>query len=122
MSNLEDGRKTGSRRSVYVAFGMLVVLGGVAIATVSLGSYAQHLFRNKDRDVSPIIAGSSEDELPALMRGNLPTVTTSTAYNLRPRGVPPRMCDMPKDYFELNARPDNLTPGYRRDNSYVRPY
>jgi len=122
MAEAEERYVRKPRRGVIALIAGVCAVGAVAAATMSLGSFAQHLFRNKDRDVSPIIAGSADDELPALMRGNLPTVTSSMAYNLRRAPLAPRMCEMPADYFDTVARPQGIAAGYRRDNSYVRPY
>lgn len=62
-------------------------------------------------------------ELPNLLRGTLPSVTLSQVTGKPKRPVPPRMCEMPDDYFdELNEYDDAELPGYREDNSFVRRY
>ncbi|RMD49024.1 MAG: DUF3131 domain-containing protein [Alphaproteobacteria bacterium] len=73
-------------------------------------------------DGEPVIAGGKGDRLPNLMRGSLPIATTSRVYGEKPRERPPRMCEMPKDYFKRRPWPTNLKPGYTRRNAYIRPY
>gem|GEM_PF-823966 len=62
-------------------------------------------------------------QLPNLMRGVIPAETLATTTNRPKRFAPPRMCEMPKDYFEkLQADLKPLMAGYQDDNSYVRKY
>jgi hypothetical protein len=98
----------------------LFVTGGLAAA----GSFARQVFLKSEEIAVPIIAGGDLDDLPALMRGNVPTATTGSVRNEPLRGVPPRLCEMPADYFvqlesDAAARPG---PGYTRRNEFVRPY
>ncbi len=77
-----------SSRSPAVAIaaflGAICLLGG---ATYTVGLTARHVFLAQEEEVVPIIAGSELDDIPALMRGNLPSVTTS-----RVTGVPRGLC------------------------------
>lgn len=62
------------------------------------------------------------DQLPNLLRGDVPAETLSSVTGLPKRNVPPRMCEMPEDYFDdIQSAPEAL-PGYREDNSYVRRF
>lgn len=62
-------------------------------------------------------------QLPNLMRGTIPMETLATTSGMPKRYAPPRMCEMPENYFdELVLSDEDLTPGYRKDNSYVRRY
>lgn len=61
--------------------------------------------------------------LPSLMRGTIPVKTLASMTNQPKRLAPPRLCDMPKDYFDTLKKQDSqITPGYLADNSYVRVY
>lgn len=68
-------------------------------------------------------ANTNLRQLPSLMRGTIPIETLATDTGRLKRFAPPRMCDMPKDYFktldELNA---TMTAGYQKDNTYIRKY
>ncbi len=61
--------------------------------------------------------------LPNLLRGKLPIQTVSSVEGIDPIKRPPRLCEMPENYFELlaAATPD-MTPGYTDKNGYVRRY
>jgi uncharacterized protein DUF3131 len=62
-------------------------------------------------------------QLPSLMRGVIPTQTLATATGKPKRFAPPRMCEMPDDYFDiLDASSEPQATGYRKDNSYVRRF
>ena len=68
---------------------------------------------------------SLQDErvLPNLLRGKLPVESTSTEFGEAQIIRPPRLCDMPPDYFEkLSENQDELQPGYTDNNGYVRRY
>jgi hypothetical protein len=68
-------------------------------------------------------AETNFQQLPSLMRGAIPIETAATVSGKAKRDAPSRMCEMPKDYFEvLEAAEEILPQGYRRDNSYVRTY
>ncbi len=116
------GKKT-VRRSAW--FGALML--GVTVMTTmaiswSIGHTARDLFLQKKDDVDPIIAGSDLDELPALLRGNVPAVTSSVFYNEPQRQKPPRMCEMPDDFFDSVDMGLEHAAGYTRRNEYVRKY
>lgn len=101
-------------------FGMAIfVLGG---ASYGVGMTARKVFLAQEEEVVPIIAGGELDNIPALMRGNLPSITTSMFDEYAPRAKPPRMCDMAPDYYEKLARGDGAAPGYNAHNAYVRKY
>ena len=68
---------------------------------------------------------SVQDEgvLPNLLRGKLPIQTLATVEGIPPKETPPRLCEMPEDYFEkLAENSPSLTPGYTDDNGYVRRF
>lgn len=71
---------------------------------------------------NPIIAGGHLDDLPAVMRGNIPSVTTSLLYDQPRREKPPRMCEMPEDYFDTLDQGRQVAAGYTNRNEYVRKY
>ncbi|SMP28485.1 DUF3131 domain-containing protein [Shimia sagamensis] len=91
-------------------------------ASYAVGVSARRVFLAQEDEVIPIIAGGALDEIPALMRGNLPSVTSSMAVEQRRREKPPRMCDMPADYFDQQSRGENAPHGYDKHNAYVRKY
>ena len=62
-------------------------------------------------------------QLPSLMRGTVPAETMATASNKPKRNIPPRMCEMPEDYFDnLESFHVPMKAEYFSDNSYVRRY
>ncbi|MEE9389089.1 MAG: DUF3131 domain-containing protein [Paracoccaceae bacterium] len=73
-------------------------------------------------DINPIIAGGDLDDLPALLRGNIPAVTTSMVRELPVVVKPPRMCEMPDDYFDHIDKGLEQPTGYTDRNEYVRKY
>ncbi|SFL19543.1 DUF3131 domain-containing protein [Shimia haliotis] len=95
------------------------VLGG---ATYTVGVTARQVFLAQEEEVIPIIAGSDLDDIPALMRGNLPSVTTSLVKGEPRREKPPRLCEMPEDYFATKNTMPTRPAGYDRHNGYVRKY
>lgn len=104
----------------------LLALGALALIialAAGISQIARGMLLATEEDIDPIIAGSSEDDIPALMRGNRQTVTTSMVYrDETPEQKPPRMCEMPPDYFDAINNADRRAPGYTRRNGYVRPY
>ncbi|MBO9475414.1 DUF3131 domain-containing protein [Shimia sp. R10_1] len=111
----------------YRSFGFGVLLFSVAVvvlggATYSVGVTARKYFLAQEEEVIPIIAGGDLDEIPALMRGNLPSVTNSMVDDRQPRQKPPRMCEMPGDYFDNLDRGLEVPHGYDKHNAYVRKY
>lgn len=116
----EHGR---SRRRLKGALSVFAIAAGLlAVSTWSVASTARAIFLAQQDDADPIIAGGELDRLPALLRGNLPTETTSMVRRETPRTKPPRMCEMPRDYFDKLDRGAGATPGYTRRNEYIRPY
>ena len=97
----------------------VVVLGAVAYG---LASAARGVFLAQEEEIVPIIAGGDLDDIPALMRGNLRSVTTSMADNELPREKPPRMCEMEEDYFDNVDMGLDQPAGYTPKNAYVRRY
>ncbi|MGV6812282.1 MAG: DUF3131 domain-containing protein [Brevirhabdus sp.] len=95
----------------------LVAYGASQLARAAL------LFRVEEAD--PIIAGGDLDDIPALMRGNRMTQTTSSVRGEPQRAKPPRMCEMPADYFdkieEYEAK-NPLAVGYTRRNEYISEF
>ncbi|WP_294222137.1 DUF3131 domain-containing protein [uncultured Shimia sp.] len=91
-------------------------------ASYAVGVSARRVFLAQEDEVIPIIAGGALDEIPALMRGNLPSVTSSMVIDERRREKPPRMCDMPADFFDDLRRGENAPHGYDKHNAYVRKY
>lgn len=97
----------------------ILVLGG---ASYSVGITARHVFLQQEDEVIPIIAGGALDDIPALMRGNLPSATLSLVEGQPKRGLTPRMCELPADYFERLDRGLDAAAGYTPHNAYVRKY
>lgn len=64
-----------------------------------------------------------EGILPNLLRGKLPVQTTSSEFGIPKIFRPPRLCDMPEDYYEkLALTQEERAPGYTDDNGYVRRF
>ena len=99
--------------------GVALVMGGAAY---SVSWAARSIFLAQEEEIIPIIAGGNLDEIPALMRGNLPTVTTSMLHGESRRQKPPRMCEMPENYFDELDLGLDLPSGYNKRNAYVRKY
>lgn len=111
-----------TRRNAGFGWGVWVA----TIVTVAIGAYlaataARAIFLARD-DIVPIYAGGDLDDLPALMRGNVPTETTSTVRKEMRREKPPRLCEMHPGYFDHLAPAPDIDVGYTRRNEYVRPY
>jgi hypothetical protein len=63
------------------------------------------------------------DELPNLLRGDLPEQTMSVVQKVSKIATPPRMCEMPKNYFDtLEAKAVQRTYGYDDGNGFIRRY
>ncbi len=93
------------------------VLGSSEAESFSENQIRETLLRENTADVVDVAS------LPALLRGNIPTESLHTTLGLPKRVKPPRMCEMPADYFEkLEASQPNLEPGYVENNGYVRRY
>ncbi|PIB23183.1 hypothetical protein BFP76_09190 [Amylibacter kogurei] len=70
-------------------------------------------------------AGNVDMEtLPSLLRGQLPSQSLSSISNGEKRVSPPRMCEMPEDFFDKLDQENNEKsfPGYTETNGYVRRY
>ncbi len=112
-----------TRRSAGFGTGVLIASVLVLAGTIyAIGSTAKTIFLAQEEEIIPIIAGSDLDQIPALLRGNLATVTTSLKHGLPKREKPPRMCEMNADYFEKIDRGEEQTVGYTVRNEYVRPF
>jgi hypothetical protein len=62
-------------------------------------------------------------QLPSLMRGTIPSETLASVTGQDSRIIPPRLCEMPEDYFEnLDDFNNPMNAGYLSDNSYVRSF
>lgn len=104
-----------------------VLLFSVGVLCIAGASYAvsltaRHIFLAQEEDIVPIIAGGMLDDLPALMRGNLPTVTNSMIAGRERREKPPRMCEMSDGHFEHPDIGHAAPHGYDKHNAYVRKY
>jgi hypothetical protein len=97
----------------------IALLAGVSYA---LASAARTVFLAQEAEIIPIIAGGDLDDIPALMRGNLRSVTTSLAEGEARREKPPRMCEMEEDYFDHVDMGRDRPAGYTPKNAYVRRY
>lgn len=115
-------KHTYRRPATSAVFVFVTSLGLAILASWYLGSTARAYFLASLDDVDPIIAGGELDDLPALMRGNVPSVTTSIYYDETPKLKPPRLCEMPRDYFERLELEAELPTGYTRRNGYVRKF
>ena len=63
------------------------------------------------------------DDLPNLLRGALPEQTLSSVTKQPKITTPPRMCEMPEDYFtKLAAAEPERAVGYTEANGFVRRY
>ena len=63
------------------------------------------------------------DELPNLLRGNLPEQTMSSVQKVKKITTPPRMCNMPEDYFEkIESKQVERAAGYNEANGFVRRF
>lgn len=115
---------TGSSRKsptfgIFALIAAIGLLGGVSYA---LAAAARTVFLAQEDEVIPIIAGSDLDDIPALMRGNLRSITSSIVDGDPKRTVPPRLCEMPEDYFKNLDRGLDQPAGYTPQNAYVRRY
>ena len=122
MADEQDTTGT-SRRSA--GFGLATLAGAVAVLGLTawtIAATARAVFLAQEDAPIPIIAGGDLDEIPALMRGNLPSVTTSMVDGTPRRTKPPRMCEMDEDYFKRIDRGLDRPAGYTVRNEYVRKY
>lgn len=111
------------RRSAWFgAVGLFVAATVTMAATWTVGHSARALFLQKLDDSDPIIAGGALDDLPAMMRGNVPSVTSADYLGVPARKKPPRMCEMPDDYFDTVDMGRDKPAGYTNRNEYVRKY
>lgn len=101
---------------------LVVVMTSVTLIAWGLSSSARALFLAQKDDVDPIIAGGELDDLPAMMRGNVPSVTSAMFYGEPARQKPPRMCEMPEDFFDSVDMGYDQASGYTHRNEYVRKY
>jgi hypothetical protein len=91
MADLGWSRKTRSGRG---ALTFLAALLGVGFAILVLSVLARQIFLHREPDVAPIIAGGDLDRIPALMRGNVKSATTSLARNEPLKPAPLRLCEL----------------------------
>ncbi|WP_120500648.1 DUF3131 domain-containing protein [Roseovarius sp. EL26] len=106
-------------------FGLTLLMGAaimLAGAAYSVSWAARSIFLAQEEEIIPIIAGGNLDDIPALMRGNLPTVTTSLARGEPSLQKPPRMCEMPDNYYTTLDVGHDVPSGYDKRNSYVRKH
>jgi len=126
MQKTQDKSPGGSRKPMRFGVAALGVIF-VTIAAVAYGTsqLARAALLYKEEEAAPIIAGGDLDDIPALMRGNRLSETTSLVRGEPRTERPPRMCDMPKDYFEKREkfeRENPLQTGYTRRNEYVSEF
>ena len=115
--------RTTQRRSL--GFGLFTLIGAASLlgtAAYGVGMAARGLFLAHEDEPVPIIAGGELDDIPALMRGNVPTATTSLVRGEARRERPPRMCEMTATAAEPAASDDLRQPGYSKRNEYIRKY
>ncbi|MDR6267377.1 MULTISPECIES: DUF3131 domain-containing protein [Rhodobacterales] len=117
-SETGDSRRTGGFGTA-VLFGAMALLAGTIY---SISTTARTIFLAQEEEVIPIIAGGDLDQIPALMRGNLASATTSSKYGTQRREKPPRMCEMKPNYFANLDRGMDQPAGYTVRNEYVRKY
>lgn len=118
-------RKSLSANGPGPVAGIAILLFAVAVAglfAVGVAGAARTYFLQGEEEIIPIFAGADGDDLPQLMRGSIPAQTTSSVRGEPRNKKPPRMCEMPPDYFEKLDRPEILPTGYTRRNEYVRKY
>lgn len=113
---------TGRKSFGFVGISVVVALTVVSLLAYSVGSTARTLFLAQEEEITPIIAGGELDKLPALLRGNTPSATTSLVRGEERREKPPRLCEMPADYFDKAAAEPIPAPGYTRRNEYIRRF
>jgi hypothetical protein len=114
--------KTSKKSPLFGVFVLIVAIAFLAGATYSVGMTARQIFLQQEEEVIPIFAGGKLDDLPALMRGNLPTATTSLVNGEPAKTKPPRMCEMHEGYFDSLDRGLEVSSGYSNRNEYVRKY
>lgn len=103
---------------LWLGFAILITVG----ATWFVGTAAKSKFLAYQEEINPIIAGGDLDDLPAVMRGGIPNITTSKAYGEEVNTKPPRMCEMEKDYFNQIDQGLEVPSGYTNRNEYVRKF
>lgn len=119
---MHNQNRPSKRSPVFGAVLFVTATGLLGGATYSVGIAARHLFLQQEEEIIPIIAGGQLDNIPALMRGNLPSATLSRVDDVPAKPKPLRMCEMPNDYFATLARNEGRKPGYTTRNEYVRKY
>lgn len=119
LSTLLQQRRQTPRSGFGLMAAATTVIVGLAFGA---GSPAKSLFLYDEYNTDPIFAGSGSDEIPALMRGNLPQQTTSTEFGEAAHSLVPRHCELPKNYFSRLDRAKDTASGYTRRNEYIRKY
>ena len=75
-------KKTSKRRSAFAgAMGLMAAAAVIVGASWTVGTSARSLLLTQQEEMDPIIAGGDLDDLPALMRGNVPNVMSSNYYD-----------------------------------------
>jgi hypothetical protein len=119
LSTLLQQRRQTPRSGFGLMAAATTVIVGLAFGA---GSLAKSMFLYDEYNTDPIFAGSGSDEIPALMRGNLPQQTTSTEFGEAAHSLVPRHCELPKNYFSRLDRAKDTASGYTRRNEYIRKY
>lgn len=116
-------KKTSKRRSAFAgAMGLMAAAAVIVGASWTVGTSARSLLLTQQEEMDPIIAGGDLDDLPALMRGNVPNVMSSNYYDQPRRTKPPRMCEMSDDYFETVDMGLDQPSEYTSRNEYTRKF
>lgn len=115
-----SGKTRKTARFGIVLF--VAATGTLAAAAYSVATAARSIFLAQEEEIIPIFAGGNLDSMPALMRGNIPTMTTSRVRGEPLRTKPPRMCEMPEDYFDSVDMGLDRPAGYTPRSEYVRKY
>ena len=121
-NRLKSAYGTSRKTSRFGVVALVVSFSAITATAFGASQIARNVFLYQEEEIDPIIAGSDLDDIPALMRGNRPAITTSVAYNEPKTERVPRMCEIPSDYFEKTNLDVDLPPGYTRRNGYVRKY
>lgn len=70
----------------------------------------------------PSSGAASAESLPNLLRGDIPAQTLSSVRGGEKRTKPPRMCEMPEDYFDNLETYEPTQAGYDADNGFRRRF
>jgi len=121
--SVRGGDKSSKRRSAWFGVATLIAVAASTLAaTWSVSNSARALFLAQKDNTDPILAGGELDDLPAMMRGNVPSMMSDRYFEKAPRQKPPRMCEMSENYFDTVDMGRDQPAGYTQKNEYVRKY